>query len=335
MSTVYLGNDSYRNDIVVAIKVLDSPHGDEFRHEFFKRETSSLKRLHHPNIVQLFDSGWDDVNGCYYIVLEYLPDSLQGLIDRKDKRLKDPNWIWPTIRKIADALSHAHSENIIHRDIKPSNILLDSDGEPKLSDFNISKIKSELSVGETVSSFWTPGYASPEQRREEEADIPSDIYSFGAVCYAIVSGHSPRSDALSTDDFRSLQIPDYIQNILLKMVDKRPDQRYQSSSELIRDLDYSKRLDIPPTILLILTTRVFESVNETIPDLSPSFEVTKEFLISELGGYDIEETQAFLSIPDDKPEDVTLIILGKTVRLVCDIDSITESAIVIKNVEFP
>ena len=118
---MYLARDKMAGDVQVALKILDTPDATQIKRELFKRETSSLKRLSHPNIVRLIDSGWSESEDAFYLALDYLPHSLDkilngdaGEIDSIDK--------YRTMREIGEAVAHAHSESVVHRDIKPSNI---------------------------------------------------------------------------------------------------------------------------------------------------------------------------------------------------------------------
>ena len=163
-SFVYSALDQVAGNSRVAIKILNTAQPDEFKQAVFKRETDALRRLNHPNIVRLRDSGFLDDPGTFYLALDYLPYSL-------DKHLRgnpSPAKFEPyrAMRELAEALACAHAQNVIHRDVKPSNILLDDDGKPYLSDFGISKLITHLSIGETLASFWSPGYASPEQQKQ-------------------------------------------------------------------------------------------------------------------------------------------------------------------------
>ena len=148
MSTVHLAEDSANGGARVAVKVLNTEHPDAIKSELFKRETTALRKLRHPNIVALHECGWWAEEQAFYIVLDFLPDSL-------DRRLRgDPPVAvdrFQIMGELADALANAHSEGVIHRDIKPSNVLLDDTGRAQLTDFGISKLMGQLSVGETLA----------------------------------------------------------------------------------------------------------------------------------------------------------------------------------------
>ena len=142
MSTVYLAQDTANNNQKVALKLLNTAHADAIKRELFKRETSALRKLSHPNIVGLRDSGWSDGQNAFYIVLDYLPYSLDVHL-AGTPALPIPIEKYPIMRDLAHALANAHSEGVIHRDIKPSNVLLDSVGRAHLTDFGISKLMTQ------------------------------------------------------------------------------------------------------------------------------------------------------------------------------------------------
>ena len=215
MSTVYLAKDRSNNDLGVAVKILNRSHSDEIKRELFKREISALRKLRHPNIVALRDSGWSADENAFYIVLDYIPHSL----DRNLCGAPAPSVPFDTHRimwDLADALAHAHSEGVIHRDIKPSNILLDSTGRALLTDFGISKLIAHLTLGETLAGFWSSGYAAPEQRVGEPTTFASDVYSLGAVFYHMLSGEEPPPDGPEASLIQdNIQGP--FQQVLLRM----------------------------------------------------------------------------------------------------------------------
>ena len=164
MSSVYLALDRDVGNREVAVKILDTEHPDELRREAFRRETQALRRLRHPNVVEMLGGAWSESVGAFYLVLDYSPYSLDKAMRGEGGAALGGFDKYRVIRQLADALACAHSEMIVHRDIKTANILLDESGEPKLADFGVSKLLGHLTVGQTLAQFWSPGFASPEQR---------------------------------------------------------------------------------------------------------------------------------------------------------------------------
>ena len=190
MSTVYLARDRSDEDREVAVKILNTAHPDPIKRELFKRETTALRKLRHPNVIGLRESGWSAAENAFYIVMDHMPHSLDRCLAATPAP-PIPIDMYRIMRDLADALANAHSEGVIHRDIKPSNVLLDSTGRALLTDFGISKLITDLTVGETLAGFWSNGYAAPEQRAGEPATFASDVYSLGAVYYRMLSGEEP------------------------------------------------------------------------------------------------------------------------------------------------
>lgn len=171
MSNVYQAEDIRHGNDPVAVKLLDSTRPDLQLQEVFRRESRALERLKHQNIVTLIESGYWEEGKCFYLVFEWMDTDLSR---RPLSELSDERKLH-VLQGIGNGLLEAHSHNILHRDIKPSNVLMDYGDVPKIADFGISKIQHELSIGETVSGFWSVGYASPEQQRGAVASEQSDI----------------------------------------------------------------------------------------------------------------------------------------------------------------
>ena len=113
MSPVYQGADTRRNNLIVAVKLLNTHHDDEHKREIFRRETKALATLEHINIVKVFDQGWSEEFQCQYIIFEYLPHTLLDEIE-KHKHATDRAWCWPLMYAMANALVYAHSQGVIH-----------------------------------------------------------------------------------------------------------------------------------------------------------------------------------------------------------------------------
>ena len=330
MSSVYAASDTSSNDNRVAIKILNTQHPDAVKRELFKRETGALKRLRHPNIVRLQHSGWSVSERAFYLVLDYLPYSLDRYLagDYTSKLRVHPYRI---IRELAAALAHAHSENIIHRDIKPSNILLTIEGRAMLTDFGISKLFTHLTVGETLAGFWSGGYASPEQRAGKPASTHSDIYSLGAVFFYILSHREPPPEGPTpamVDDFVSDPSP--IKNALKRMLDTHPDTRPRRGADLVSVLDVTRHHEELPQHLLLLTRSAVRDLKVAGYYRSDSFQEVVDALVEDLGGKEVDEVH----VNSDQQDDRGLILLGDSLRLICTRNQ-EDSALVVKAIQTP
>ena len=331
MSSVYLAQDSATGNAEVAVKILDTSHGDEIKQELFKRETGALKRLRHPNIVTLRHSGWLNAEQAFYLVFEHLPYSLDKYL-RGEQRSQYGN-IEPyrVIRELAEALVHAHSENVIHRDIKPSNILFDPNGRPMLTDFGISKLLTELTVGETLAGYWSSGYASPEQRAAEPASTSSDIYSLGATFFHLLSGQEPPSEGPTPSMVDgSVSGPPLLRNVLKRMLAGDPEDRPASGSELLSALEITRRVETLPSHFLILTNSAIRDIVSAGYASEENFQEVSEVVLEDLGGMERDEVDIHT---DDRNQD-DLIILGASLRLICTPDE-NGDALIVKAVHTP
>jgi tRNA A-37 threonylcarbamoyl transferase component Bud32 len=193
MSTVFLGRDEVL-DRPVAVKILRPDLEDPNVSSRFRREGRTAAKLSHPNIVQVYDAGEDELDGreVSYVVVEYVPGGdLKGLID---KRGPLPGAMLSRIgADVAAGLDHAHERGVIHRDIKPQNVLIDEYGSPKLMDFGIARALDVNYSTSTDSYLGTALYSSPEQLRGEEVTPKSDVYSLGATLYHAAVGEPPFS----------------------------------------------------------------------------------------------------------------------------------------------
>ena len=318
MSSVYRALDEAARQSEVAVKILNAAHPDEIQRELFKRETAALKRLNHPNVVALRDSGLLDGGGPFYLALDYLPyslaDCLQGDAAARPENF-DPHRI---MRELAQALAHAHSQNVIHRDIKPSNILLAADGRSCLADFGISKLLTSLSVGQTLAGFWSYGYAAPEQQAGQTADFKSDLYSLGAVFYHLLSGRVPPPEGPRPAAVGNyVSAPPHILAILETLLTENPDDRKYTGAELAISLDgITRQIETLPTQSLMLKTDAVRRVRQTGRILSDNWDDAAEVIINDLGGMELNEVyvQQSRRYPD------RIRILGDSLLLICKPD---------------
>ncbi|WP_052304119.1 serine/threonine protein kinase [Thermococcus cleftensis] len=222
---------------IVAVKIpktLDPAVG-----RAFVREITNWLHLKHPNIVELYDV---NVLPVPYLEMEYCESSLARL--QKPLPVDEAALI---VFNIAEALKYAHGKKIVHRDLKPSNILL-KNGLPKISDWGLSKVLEESTSATTTASF-TPYYAAPEQidKKYGHTDERTDIYQLGVIFYELVTGKLPFEGTLSQVMMGILKddpVPPSqlnpaakeVEPIIMRMLAKRREERYQSIEELQRDL---------------------------------------------------------------------------------------------------
>jgi len=235
----------HRLNRFVAVKVLKSEYSDDKSFvEKFRAEAQSAAGLSHPNIVNVYDVGED--NGLYYIVMELVEGiTLKDFVERKGK-LAVKEALAISIQ-IAQGMEAAHENHIIHRDIKPQNIIISKDGKVKVTDFGIAKAATSATI--KSNAMGSVHYISPERARGGYSDARSDIYSLGVTMYEMLSGHVPfTGDNNVSVALMHIQkeaqplhllvpdIPPVIEHIVEKCMQKKPEFRYQITSELIRDL---------------------------------------------------------------------------------------------------
>jgi len=237
-------------DRYVAIKVLspDLP-GEPFLARF-QREARAVAALRHPNIVQVFD--FDVQDGLYYMVMELLEgDTLQARLN--DQRIRRQRMPWgETARVLLDVLeglAYAHSQGVIHRDIKPGNILLSRQGQAVLGDFGIAQIVG--GTQHTAAGAWmgTLSYMAPEQGMIGQSDVRSDLYSLGVVLYEMLVQRAPFeadtplavlmkhvNEPLPHPHTFDPTVPEPLEQIVIKALQKAPEDRYQGAEQMARAL---------------------------------------------------------------------------------------------------
>jgi eukaryotic-like serine/threonine-protein kinase len=246
MANVYLAHDIILDrDVAVKMLRLDFANDEEFIRRF-RREAQSATSLAHPNIVNIYDVG--EENDLYYIVMEYVEgQTLKQYIQQNSPlRVEDALGI---MSQLTSAISHAHQNHIIHRDIKPQNILVDRVGNVKITDFGIAMALSATSITQTNSVLGSVHYLSPEQARGGMANRKSDIYSLGIVMFELLTGRLPFSgESAVSIALKHLQsetpsvrrwnpdVPQSVENIVLKATAKDSFHRYDSVDEMEEDL---------------------------------------------------------------------------------------------------
>jgi eukaryotic-like serine/threonine-protein kinase len=237
MARVFLGRDEVL-DRPVAVKILNHQHGGTDIGARFRREGRTAARLSHPNIVQVYDAGEDELEGreVSYIVMEYVPGGdLKALLDEKGSLPSDE--LAGLGVEVASGLAHAHEKGVIHRDIKPHNILINARGRPKLTDFGIARALDATQATRTGSYLGTALYSSPEQLRGETVTPKSDIYSLGMSLYQAAVGEAPfggtpieiASQHVSREPAMpsalGVDLSDGVEALILDCVQKDPERR--------------------------------------------------------------------------------------------------------------
>jgi serine/threonine-protein kinase len=190
MSTVHLAFDQ-RLERYVALKLLAEHLADDPTFvSRFRREALSAARLVHPNIVQVFDFGFDERQHQHFIVMEHVPGhSCAELL--RDRGHLDVEEGVEIIAQACRGLDYAHRNGVVHRDVKPGNLLVSDAEVVKLADFGIARAAGQSSITQVGSVLGTAAYLAPEQARGEEAGPRADIYSLGVVAYQLLSGRLP------------------------------------------------------------------------------------------------------------------------------------------------
>ena len=316
----------------MAVKLLDTQHPDRIKSELFRRETAALKLLRHQNVVSLLQSGWSDATECFYLVLSYLPYSLDEYL--KGERTSPLGRLdqYRVMRELTQALSYAHSMGVVHRDIKPSNILLDENGRPSLTDFGISKLLSDLTVGETLAGYWSGGYAAPEQRRSEPAGTWSDIYSLGAVFFHLLTGEAPPAEGPTTTMVQErVTGPVQLKLVLQRMLAERSGERESSAARLRSSLEtVTRQAEAIPRHGLILTRRAIRDICDQGYISAEDFSAAAEVVSANLGGSAHDEVHVQRARGEQ-----TIGLLGDSMRLICAPDRDNPQALFVMTAQFP
>jgi len=246
MGTVYKSRD-INIDEDVALKILNPEiSSDEQTIYRFRNELKLTRKISHRNICRVYDLS--EYEGIHYISMEYVSgEDLKSLIHRIGQLTVGKAVI--ITRQICDGLNEAHRLGVIHRDLKPQNVMIDREGNAKIMDFGIARSVKSKGITEEGVIVGTPEYMSPEQVEGQEIDHRSDIYSLGIILYEMMTGRipfegkTPLSVAVKQKSEKPLdprrinsQIPEKISCLILKCLQKNPDERYQDVGHLLREL---------------------------------------------------------------------------------------------------
>ncbi len=283
MAVVYKAHDNQENR-TVAVKILKSEFvsNQEFLRRF-KNESKAIAMLSHPNIVKVYDVSFGDL--IQYIVMEYIEGiTLKEYIERQGSlRWKDA--VHFTIQ-ILRGLQHAHDKGIVHRDVKPQNIMVLPDGTIKVTDFGIARFARSDQRTITDKAIGSVHYISPEQARGEKTDEKSDIYSVGVMLYEMITGQMPfQAESAVSVAIMQLQrepkspseingsIPEGLEQITMHAMQKTPERRYQSSAEMLCDLDTFRK---DPAVTFGYTYFVDDSPTKFVGEIKENDDIITE-----------------------------------------------------------
>ena len=250
MADVYQGKDTLLGR-PVAIKILHQNFGSD--QDFvarFKREAQAAGKLNHPNVVSMYDVGYDQ--GYHYIIMEYVAGCTLKEYIQHHARVSVQEAVKITIA-IAEGLEHAHAMGIVHCDVKPHNILITDTGRIKVTDFGIARaINSAATMMYTNSVMGSAHYISPEQASGKSINVSTDIYSLGVVLYELLTGEVPFrgetpvsvalqhvKDRVVAPRIKNNLIPPQLEQVVLVALEKEPGKRFGSISEMIQALRMS------------------------------------------------------------------------------------------------
>jgi hypothetical protein len=255
MGVLYRAQDTVlERDVALKMMLVDFSH-DAATRERFQREARAVARLQHRNVVTIHELG--EVEGTPYIVMELLGGSDLDQILKSDKPLTLLQKL-EIVAQLCEGLSYAHEQGIVHRDIKPGNVRVLEDGTVKILDFGIAKF-AQSSVTQTGSVMGTPSYMAPEQIMGQPVDGRSDLFSAGVLLYELLAGVKPfQGDSPTAVVYQIMNgepvpleksipdIPDAINQIVAKALQKSPDNRYAKAKEMAADLQMVRSMIDPP-----------------------------------------------------------------------------------------
>jgi serine/threonine-protein kinase len=253
MGNVYLGRQD-ETDRMVAVKVLSASLARESGFvSRFNREIDAMRKLKNPHIVELYESGVEGEN--YYYSMEYVAGETLMAVMRREKRMPWQKAFECAIQ-VCQALKAAHDAGVIHRDLKPSNLMVNPEGVVKLTDFGVAQVFASDRLTATGSIIGTAEFMSPEQAQGKRAGKQSDLYSLGAVMYAMVTGRTPFVGSTAIEviqkhkfglfDRPKMYVPDLpirVDETICRLLEKEPDKRFPDALVLLRHLEQTLRLE--------------------------------------------------------------------------------------------
>lgn len=248
MGVVYKARDRRLKRMVALKMILGGEHAGERQRSRFHAEAEAVARLHHPNIVQIYEIG--EERGHPYLALEYVAG--RTLSSRLIGTPLPEREAVVLIATLARAIDFAHKAGVVHRDLKPGNVLLGKDGQPKITDFGLAKRIDDTNHSKSGDVIGTPSYMAPEQAwgKNEQVGATTDVYALGAMLYELLTGRPPFRGATPMETIEQIWTQDPVpprqlqarlardtETVCLKCLAKEPAKRYPSALALSEDLE--------------------------------------------------------------------------------------------------
>jgi len=246
MGKVYKAQDTEIREKVALKLIKPEIAADKKTIERVRHELTTARKIRHKNICGMYDIG--EANGTTFITMEYVPgEDLKSFL-RRSKKLTVETAV-SIGKQICEGLTEAHKLGVVHRDLKPGNIMIDTEGNVRIMDFGIARSLSAKAVTVAGTMVGTPEYMSPEQAEGKEVDHRSDIYSLGVILFEMVTGQPPfegesplsvamkhKSEAPPNPKKLVPQIPEGLNRLILRCLEKDRTRRYQTAEEILTDL---------------------------------------------------------------------------------------------------
>jgi serine/threonine protein kinase/DNA polymerase III delta prime subunit len=329
LASVYRAIDM-ESEQPVALKVFRTGDGtDEVIEESFRREVQALSELRHPNIVRIIASGRDEENAAHYIVMEWVETDLRAFAEKR--RFEGWADYYATVGKgVLDALVFAHSRSTVHRDIKPTNVLVTEEGQVKLCDFGISKIRNFLTPGVTLAQFASAPYAPPEPD-DGSYSYSRDVFAFAALSTVLLTGEQLSSHADLLNGLEKLDIDEAVRKILRRCLSLEvPAARPTNAIVLLAELEGAApaaAAEAKPVVLLSVTQRVKGIVEHDMALRGPQAE---KFVERDLEGARCEELP-----PQPNREGRSVRLIGSKYRYTAVRDQSGQRLSIVDAVELP
>lgn len=285
LAQVYCATDTETGETVAVKLFRGSGKPDDIIEESFRREVQALSELKHPGIIRILESGRDDEEAAHFLVMDWVEKDLKATYLEAPATLPAfPDWdsYYQAIgRPVLEALSFAHSRGVAHRDVKPSNVLLTPEGQVRLCDFGISKIRNFLAPGVTLAQFASEPFSPPEPD-DGSYSYSRDVFGFAALSLTLLSQESLKSTADVQSAIDEVNVPPNVRQVLRRCLSlDQPAERPTMAAVLIAELSQAapQASQTKPVALIVLTNKVRSTLEY---DMAITGASAERFVVSDL-----------------------------------------------------